>query len=112
VDFMAEPPDLRGEGFQLAGRRLGYFLDRLVAEMGYRRDGHRLSVFMAKGDGIDRLVGERVSVGNQEFFIKQTKGYTVVAWRDGHANVVCSVVADLNREQLLRLALRVAQVQS
>src|SRR5262249_53301789 len=112
LDFMVEPPDLRGEGFQLVGTRVGYFLDRLVAEMGYRRDGYRLSLFITKGHGIERLVGERVSVGGQEFFIKQAKGYTVVAWRDEPANVVCSVVADLDREQLFRLALKVARVQS
>jgi anti-sigma factor RsiW len=109
---MAEPPDLRGEGFQLVGTRVGYFLDRMVAEMGYRSDGHRLSLFITKEHSIDRLVGERVFVGGQEFFVKQAKGYTVVAWRDRPANLVCSVVADLDRQQLFQLALKVAQVQS
>jgi anti-sigma factor RsiW len=112
LDFMAAPPDLQGEGFQLVGTRLGYFLDRLIAEMGYRRDSHHLSLFITKGNGIDRLAGERVSVGGQEFFINNAKGYTVVAWRDAHANVVCSVVADLDRDQLFHIALKVARVQS
>jgi hypothetical protein len=77
---MVEPPDLRAEGYQLLGTRLGYFLDRMVAEIGYEGHQHRLSIFMTKGDGIDRLFGERVSRHGQEFFLTTTKGYTVVAW--------------------------------
>jgi anti-sigma factor (TIGR02949 family) len=112
LDFMVEPPDLRAEGYQLLGTRLGYFLDRMVAEIGYEGHQHRLSIFMTKGDGIDRLFGERVSRHGQEFFLTTTKGYTVVAWRDGPENIVCSIVADLSRDQLLRLAFKVAGVQS
>jgi anti-sigma factor (TIGR02949 family) len=112
VDFMVEPPDLRAEGYQLLGTRLGYFLDRMVAEIGYQGQQHRLSIFMTKGEGISRLVGERVSRHGQEFFVTTTKGYTVVAWRDGPGNIVCSMVADLSRDQLLRLALTVAGVPS
>jgi anti-sigma factor (TIGR02949 family) len=112
LDFMVEPPDLRAEGYQLQGTRLGYFLDRMVAEIGYEGHQHRLSIVMTKGEGIDRLVGERVSRHGQEFFVTTTKGYTVVAWRDGPANIVCSIVADLSRDQLLRLAFTVAGVQS
>jgi anti-sigma factor RsiW len=67
---------------------------------------------MTKGEGIDRLVGEKVSRHGQEFFVTTTKGYTVVAWRDGPENIVCSIVADLSRDQLLRLAFKVAGVQS
>ena len=102
-----EPPDLRAEGFQLLGARLAYFLDRVVAEMGYQRNGHRLSIFLTKGDGELPLVGERLSMGGKEFSIGTSKGYTVVAWRESQANVVCSVVGDLGREQLLPLALKV-----
>jgi anti-sigma factor RsiW len=107
-----KPPDLRAEGYQLQGTRLGYFLDRMVAEIGYEGHQHRLSLFMTKGKGIDRLVGERVSRHGQEFFVTTTKGYTVVAWRDGSENIVCSIVADLSRDQLLRLAFTVAGVPS
>jgi anti-sigma factor (TIGR02949 family) len=112
LDFMVEPPDLRAEGYQLQGTRLGYFLDRMVAEIGYEGQQHRLSIFMTKGEGIDRLVGERVSRHGQEFFVTTTKGYTVVAWRDGPETIVCSIVADLSRDQLLRLAFTVAGVPS
>jgi anti-sigma factor RsiW len=112
MDFMVEPPDLRAEGYQLQGTRLGYFLDRMVAEIGYEGQQHRLSIFMTKGEGIDRLVGERVSRHGQEFFVTTTKGYTVVAWRDGPENIVCSIVAALSRDQLLRLAFTVAGVPS
>jgi RNA polymerase sigma-70 factor, ECF subfamily len=112
LDFMVEPPDLRAEGYQLLGTRLGYFLDRLVAEIGYEGQQHRLSIFMTKGEGIDRLAGERVSRHGQEFFVTTTKGYTVVAWRDGPENIVYSIVADLSRDQLLRLAFTVAGVPS
>jgi len=109
---MVEPPDLRAEGYQLQGTRLGYFLDRMVAEIGYEGQQHRLSIFMTKGEGIDRLVGERVSRHGQEFFVTTTKGYTMVAWRDGPENIVCSIMADLSRDQLLRLAFTVAGVPS
>jgi anti-sigma factor RsiW len=112
LDFMVEPPDLRAEGYQLLGTRLGYFLDRMVAEIGYEGHQHRLSIFMTKGDGIDRLFGERVSRHGQEFFLTTTKGYTAVAWRGRPANIVCSIVADLSRDQLLRLAFTVAGVGS
>jgi anti-sigma factor RsiW len=112
LDFMVEPPDLSPEGYQLLGTRLGYFLDRMVAEIGYQHQQHRLSIFMAKGEGIDRLVGEQVSARGQAFFVTTTKGYTVVAWRDGPANIICSIVADLSRDQLLGLAFKVAGVQS
>jgi anti-sigma factor (TIGR02949 family) len=112
MDFMVKPPDLRAEGYQLQGTRLGYFLNRMVAEIGYEGQQHRLSIFMTKGKGIDRLVGERVSRHGQEFFVTTMKGYTVVAWRDGPENIVCSIVADLGRDQLLRLAFTVAGVPS
>jgi anti-sigma factor (TIGR02949 family) len=112
LDFIVQPPDLRAEGYQLLGTRLGYFLDRMVAEIGYEGHQRRLSIFMTKGEGIDRLFGERVSRRDQEFFVTTMKGYTVVAWRDGTANMVCSIVADLSRDELLRLAFTVAGVQS
>jgi anti-sigma factor RsiW len=112
VDFMVEPPDLRAEGYQLLGPRLGYFLGRMVAEIGYQGQQHRLSISMTKGEGFSRLVGERVSRHGQEFFVTTTKGYTVVAWRDRPGNIVCSIVADLSRDRLLRLAFTVAGVPS
>jgi anti-sigma factor (TIGR02949 family) len=112
LDFMVEPPDLRAEGYQLMGTRLGYFLDRMVAEIGYASHQHRLSLFMTRSEGIDRLLGERVSRHGQEFFVTTSKGYTAVAWRDGPGKIVCSIVADLSRDQLLRLAFIVAGVQS
>jgi anti-sigma factor (TIGR02949 family) len=112
VDFMVEPPDLRAEGYQLQGTRMGYFLERMVAEIGYKGPHHRLSIFVPKGEGIDRLAGDQVSVQGLEFFVTMTKGYTVVAWRNGATNLVCSMVADLSRDQLLRLAITVAGVQS
>jgi anti-sigma factor RsiW len=112
LDFVVEPPDLSGDGFQLLGTRLGYFLDRMVAEMGYQRDGHRLSLFMTRGKGVEALAGKRVAHGGQEFFVATSKGYTVIAWRDEPANIVCSIVADLNQEQLLQVARKAARVQS
>jgi anti-sigma factor RsiW len=112
LDFVVEPPDLSGDGFQLLGTRLGYFLDRVVAEMGYQRDGHRLSLFMTRGKGLEALAGERVAHDGQEFFVATSKGYTVVAWRDEPANIVCSIVADLNQEQLLSVAHKAARVPS
>jgi anti-sigma factor (TIGR02949 family) len=112
VDFLVEPPDLSGLGFQLAGARLGYFLGRPVAEVGYRSGQHRLSLFMAKALGDDRLAGRRVAVGGTEFFLAASKGYSVVAWRDAPANLVCSIVADLSPEQLLRLARAAARLSS
>jgi anti-sigma factor RsiW len=110
LDFVVEPPDLSGDGFQLLGTRLGYFLNRVVAEMGYQRNGHRLSLFMTKGQGIEALAGERISFGGQEFFITMSKGYSVVAWRDEPANIVCSIVADLSQDQLLHIARKAARV--
>jgi anti-sigma factor RsiW len=112
LDFMVEPPDLSRDGFQLLGTRLGYFLDRVVAEMGYQRDGRHLSLFMTRGKGVEALTGERVSFAGKEFFITTSKGYTVVAWRDEPANIVCSVVADLSRDQLLHVAWKAARVSS
>jgi anti-sigma factor RsiW len=112
LDFAFEPPDLSGEGFQLLGTRLGYFLDRVVAEVGYQREGHRLSLFVTKGKGIETLSGERVSLGGKEFFITTSKGYTVVAWRDEPAHIVCSIVADLGPEQVLHVARKAARVPS
>jgi anti-sigma factor RsiW len=112
LDFAVEPPDFSGDGFQLLGTRLGYFLDRLVAEVGYQRDGHRLSLFMTKGKGVEALTGDRMSLGGKEFFVTTSKGYTVVAWRDEPANIVCSIVAGLNQEQLLQIARKAARAPS
>ncbi len=112
LDFAVEPPDLSAEGYQLLGTRVGYFLDRVVAEVGYQRDGHRLSLFMTRGKGIEALVGQRMALGGREFFATSSKGYTVVAWRDEPANIVCSVVADLSRDQLLHIARKAARAPS
>jgi hypothetical protein len=46
----------------------------------------------------EALAGECISSGGKEFFITTRKGYTVVAWRDEPANIVCSIVADLGHE--------------
>lgn len=83
-----------------------------MAEVGYQRDGHRLSLFMARGKGIEALVGKRVAHGGQEFFVAISKGYTVVAWHDEPANIVCSIVGDLSQEQLLHIARKAARVPS
>jgi anti-sigma factor RsiW len=112
LDFVAKPPDLSAEGFQLLGTRLGYFLDRVVAEMGYQWDEHRLSLFMTRGKGIGALAGKRIAHGGQDFFIATSKGYTVIAWRDEPANIVCSIVADLSQEQLLHVARKAARAPS
>lgn len=109
LDFVVEPPDFSSDGFQLLGTRLGYFLDRVVAEIGYQRDGHRLSLFMTRGKGLEALAGKRVSYSGQEFFVDTSKGYTVVAWRDEPANIVCSIVASFSQEQLLRIARKAAR---
>jgi anti-sigma factor RsiW len=112
LDFAADPPDLSADGFQLLGTRLGYFLDRVVAEMGYQRDGRRLSLFMTRGKGIEMLTGKRVAHSGQEFFVATSKGYTVIAWRDEPGNIVCSIVADLSQEQLLHVARKAARAPS
>jgi anti-sigma factor RsiW len=109
LDFGVEPPDFSSDGFQLLGTRLGYFLDRVVAEVGYQRDGHRLSLFMTRGKGLEALAGKRVADSGQEFFVATSKGYTVVAWRDEPADIVCSIVASLSQEQLLQIARKAAR---
>jgi hypothetical protein len=67
---------------------------------------------MTRGKGVEALAGKRVAHGGQEFFVATSKGYTVIAWRDEPANIVCSIVADLNQEQLLQVARKAARVQS
>jgi anti-sigma factor RsiW len=96
------------EEFTLQGGAVGYYLDRQAAVLVYRRQLHKVSLFVFPAEGLSFPPGDQV-VGRVRASVRQVRGFSVVLWRDadlGHA-----LVSDLNDGDLLRLAGSIASAR-
>ncbi len=92
LNFSPPVEDLASLGYPLAGGRLDYLSDRVVAALIYRRDSHMINVFVWP------------SSDTKSTAVKTTahRGYNVLYWTNSGLNFW--VVSDLEHDQLEKLA--------
>lgn len=82
VDFPLKVPDLREIELTLLGGRVLSLEGRRVAHLLYIKSGHKISLFVLKGDEM-RLPLERVQQGGSTFLVGGYKEMALVFWRQG-----------------------------
>ncbi len=102
VEFALPVPEMPSRAFDLVGVRLNYFLNRRVAEIAYASDEHIMSFLMFADKDVSLNMMKPVRLGNRTFHVQTYKGYSTVLWQDGE--IFCSVVSDLNLDELLQIA--------
>jgi anti-sigma factor RsiW len=88
LDFAPQVPDLTPQGFNLAGGRLDYLVDRPAAALIYFRRRHAINVFIRPGTG-EEVTSTR-SLTRQGFQIRH--------WQ--HAKMDYWAISDLNDQEL------------
>jgi anti-sigma factor RsiW len=91
--------------FKLEGGSVGYYLDRQAAVLVYRRQLHKASLFVFRGDGLSFPRAEQ-DLGRVRASVRHARGFSIVLWREGELGY--ALVSDLNATDLLRLAADVA----
>jgi anti-sigma factor RsiW len=91
LDFSPPVPDLREQGFDLAGGRLDYLDDRPVAALVYRRKLHVINLFVWPTDADDA-----------DFQATARRGFQLLHWT--HGRLHCWAVSDLNADDLREFA--------
>jgi len=92
VDFAPPVTDLKEQGFPLAGGRLDYLQNRVVAAEVYKRNDHVINLFVWPASG-NRITMKKLSVA---------KGYNVISWQNSGMNY-CAV-SELNSVELRQFA--------
>jgi anti-sigma factor RsiW len=103
LDFNARPPVFRGQGVKLVGARVAQLRDRSAAYMRYTLPQGQAGLFIV--DDPDRRIGETgraVQFGPATIRVINSRGYNVAIWRRNE--IVYSLVADLNENDLVQLA--------
>ncbi|WP_430911603.1 anti-sigma factor family protein [Methylobacterium sp. sgz302541] len=85
IDFSPPVIDLAGRGFPLAGGRLDYLDNRVVAALVYRRRQHVINLFLWPGNAAKPMATSR-------------EGYNMLGWRQ--AGLTFFAVSDLNAVEL------------
>jgi len=102
LDFNPRPPAFQAHGVRLVGARLAQLRDWPAAYMRYQTPGGPVGLFII--DDPDRRVGQsgrEVRAGSATIWIINARGYNVAVWRRNE--IVYSLVADLNEDDLVRL---------
>jgi anti-sigma factor RsiW len=108
IDF-ALPSVFGGDGdFALQGGSVGYFFDRKAAVLVYKRRLHTISLFVFPAEGLT-LPRPNRSMDRERVALASERGFNVVSWREGGLGY--ALVSDLNADELLQLAGRVASPQ-
>jgi anti-sigma factor RsiW len=92
LDFAPPVTDLREHGFPLAGGRLDYLQDRVVAAEVYQRNKHVINLFVWPASE-NRITAKKFSTA---------KGYNVISWQSSGMNY--SAVSELNAVELREFA--------
>ena len=102
VEFAPPLLAIPDDTYRLRGVRLNYFLNRRVAEIAYSSADHVLSFLMFSNKDVSLGAMQSVRSGDRVFHVNSHKGYNTVLWQDGE--IFCSLVSDLNLEDLLQVA--------
>jgi anti-sigma factor RsiW len=105
LDFA--PPAVFGgdDEFKLEGGAVGYFLDRKAAVLVYKRGLHTASLFVFRAEGLGFPAANR-DLGGSPAAVRQERGFRTAIWRGDQLGY--ALVSDLNDDELVRLAARIA----
>jgi len=105
LDF-ALPAVFGGDGeFTLQGGSVGQYLDRKAAVLVYKRGPHTASLFVFRADGL-AFPAANQDLGGTMAAVRQERGFRAAVWRQGQLGY--ALVSDLNADELMRLASRIA----
>ncbi len=102
LTYSFKVPCITDDATKLLGGRLCRLLDRPSATFVYKRNGKDVMLFAFRGDGVSLPARNRVRVQDQDLYFHNVSGRPVAAWR--HGGIVYSMVGDLNRDDILKIA--------
>jgi anti-sigma factor RsiW len=105
IDFALPSVFGGNDEFTLEGGSVGYYLDRRAAVLVYKTLQHRASLFVFRAEGLSFPRPDR-TLGRVPATLTHARGFSVILWRDGELGY--ALVADLNADELIRLAAHVA----
>jgi anti-sigma factor RsiW len=105
LDFALPTVFAGNDEFTLEGGAVGVYLDRQAAVLVYKRQLHKISLFVYRADGLSFPKADR-SMGRALASVRQVRGFSVIVWRDGELGY--TLVSDVNEADLARLGAEIA----
>jgi anti-sigma factor RsiW len=102
LTYSFKVPCITDNATKLMGGRLCRLLDRPSATFVYKRNGKDVMLFAFRGDGLSLPAKNRIRVQDQDLYFHDVSGHPVAAWQ--HGGIVYSMVGDLNRDDILKIA--------
>lgn len=103
LTYSFKVPCITDNATKLLGGRLCRLLDRPSATFVYKRNGKDVMLFAFRGDGVSLPAKNLISVRKgKDLYFRDVSGRPVAAWQ--HGGIVYSMVGDLNREEILKIA--------
>ena len=102
LTYSFKVPCITDHATKLLGGRLCRLLDRPSATFVYKRNGKDILLFAFRGEDVSFPTKNRIRVQNQDLYVHDVSGRPVAAWQ--HGGIVYSMVGDLNRDDLLKIA--------
>lgn len=93
--------------FPLAGGSVGYFGSRKAAVFLFKHRLHAITLLVFESQGLNWPAGVRPPDGRFDIAETTTRGYTTLLWRD--RDLGYALISDVNRQDLVRLALKINQ---
>jgi len=106
LDFAPVTAFAGDDEFPLEGGSVAYFIDRKAAAYVFHRRLHVVTVFVFRAEGLPWPSTGLRRVGRVDARVETTRGFHVLAWRDGDLGY--AIVSDVDAGELTTLALRVA----
>jgi anti-sigma factor RsiW len=107
VDFAPELGFGGDQEFPLEGGAVAFFMDRKAAAFEFKRRLHPITLFVFRAEGLSWPTASR-SAGNTKVTLATERGFHVVLFR--RADLGYALVSDLDPQELLTLATKVAAV--
>jgi anti-sigma factor RsiW len=105
LDFALPTVFAGNDEFTLEGGAVGVYIDRQAAELVYKRQLHKISLFVYRAEGLSFPKADR-PMGRAMASVRQVRGFSVIVWRDGELGY--TLVSDLNETDLMRLGAQIA----
>lgn len=103
LTYSFKVPCITDNATKLLGGRLCRLLDRPSATFVYKRNGKDVMLFAFRGDGVSLPAKNLIPVQKgQDLYFRDVSGRPVAAWQ--HGGIVYSMVGDLNRDEILKIA--------
>jgi anti-sigma factor RsiW len=102
LTYSFKVPCITDHATKLLGGRLCRLLDRQSATFVFKRNGKDVFLFAFRGDGVSLPAKNGVRVQDQDLYFRNVSGRPIAAWQ--HGDIVYSMVGDINRDDLLKIA--------